>query len=74
MRLRGATRGGLVGPVLALLPVLVIAVLVLVGRQPQRFAANGIQFEVPATWRIHDQIPPTTGHGQLLAGERPTGQ
>ena len=67
MRLRGATRGPLTGPALALLPLLVIAVLVLVGRQPHRFAANGIQFEVPATWRIHDQIPGTMGMGQLLA-------
>ncbi len=67
MRWRDTTRGRLAGPALALLPLIVIAVLVIVGRQPQRFAVDGIQFEVPSTWRIHDQIPPTSGMGSVLA-------
>jgi hypothetical protein len=67
MRLRGLTRRRWIGLALAVLPLVVATVLVAVGRQPQRFAANGIQFEVPSTWRIHDHLPPTTGTGQELA-------
>jgi hypothetical protein len=67
MALRAAARQRAAGLTMTLLPLAVIAVLVAVGRQPHRFAANGIAFDVPAPWRIHDQIPASSGMGSTLA-------
>jgi len=32
-----------------------------------RFGNNGITFDYPASWSVHDQLPATTGMGQTLA-------
>jgi hypothetical protein len=49
----------------------VVAMLVLVStvalNHPKRVSLGGITFEVPASWAVHTDIPPTTGPGSTLA-------
>lgn len=55
------------GPLLALLPVVAVAVTLLAWPRFSHYSAAGIEFDYPSGWTIHDNLPPTTGMGQEIA-------
>lgn len=46
---------------------LVVVLTALVTNGTKRVSLGGLSFDVPFTWAVHTQIPPTTGMGNTLA-------
>jgi hypothetical protein len=55
------------GAALAILPIVVVVVLLLVWPRVTHFSADGISFDVPSGWTIHQGIGASSGPGQTLA-------
>lgn len=56
-----------IGPVVAVVVVVVLAVALVIWPRTSRFSAAGIAFDVPSTWAIHDDLPGGFGMGQTYA-------
>ena len=56
-----------IGVAILLGTALVIGFLLLVRPGSTTYSVNGISLDVPADWVIHDNLPPTTGMGQVYA-------
>lgn len=52
---------------LVLVPTAIVALLLGVWPRTLPVSMNGLSFDVPSGWRVHDKIAPSTGTGQILA-------
>jgi hypothetical protein len=52
---------------LAVVTAALVAVALLLLPRTTRFSARGIEFQIPSSWSVHQDIPPTFGFGQVFA-------
>ncbi|HEY4228065.1 MAG TPA: hypothetical protein VGM49_06985 [Candidatus Limnocylindrales bacterium] len=56
-----------IGPLLALLPIAVLAATLLVWPRVSHYSAQGISFDYPYGWTVHGDLGPSSGAGSIYA-------